>query len=231
MEKIISGIYKITNLLNGKVYIGESYNIFKRWGQEENGRGPSIYFRNSMKKYGKENFSWEILEEIDDLQLRIEKEKEYIKFFNCKYPNGYNFTDGGQTCEGRIWTESHRQNMRESQLNRFKDPNERLKISNGNKGNVFSEEIKKRMSDAAKLRPPNRKGVKLSEETKRKISENSSRHESWLKGKELPDYVKNKLSQTLSGSKLFSNGKEKHYFKDIVPEGYFRCNKKGEKIE
>lgn len=91
------GIYKITNQLNGKVYIGQSINIEHRWKEHiqeaKNGiRNYALY--NAMRKYGIENFSFEIIEECSEKELD-EKEVYYIKEYNSYY-DGYNSTLGGQ---------------------------------------------------------------------------------------------------------------------------------------
>lgn len=89
------GIYKITNQVNGKVYIGQSVNIKHRWAEHrrryENGK--EILYQ-AMRKYGIENFIFEILEEckVEDLDV---KEQYYIQKYNS-YNNGYNMTIGGQ---------------------------------------------------------------------------------------------------------------------------------------
>lgn len=87
------GIYKITNKTNGKAYIGASENIKKRFGNHKYQKGSSMY--PIIKKYGKENFTFEILEECSKSKL-IDKEKYYIKLHGTKIPNGYNLTDGGE---------------------------------------------------------------------------------------------------------------------------------------
>ena len=93
------GIYKIENLINGKVYIGQSSNILKRWSTHKsfanslvNSRNTHLY--NAIKKYGIENFSFEIIEEtsIEDLNKR---EIYWIKYYNS-YEKGYNLTIGGE---------------------------------------------------------------------------------------------------------------------------------------
>lgn len=100
METII-GIYKITNLINGKVYIGQSTNIYNRWKKHKRaGFNPQskeyeypLY--RSMRKYGVNNFSFEILERcpVDELN---DREKYYIeKHSSCDESCGYNQTEGG----------------------------------------------------------------------------------------------------------------------------------------
>ena len=94
------GIYKITNLVNGKCYIGQSVDIEKRWDKER-----TRAFNNTaneyncprsyaFRKYGLENFTFEIIEECCINQLN-EKERYYIQYYNSVCPNGYNQTLGG----------------------------------------------------------------------------------------------------------------------------------------
>lgn len=91
------GIYKITNLINGKVYIGQSTNIKHRWKEhiQEAKNGIKKYaLYNAMRKYGVENFSFEIIEECLEEELD-KKEVSYIEKYNSYY-GGYNSTLGGQ---------------------------------------------------------------------------------------------------------------------------------------
>ena len=95
------GIYKITNNINGKCYIGQSVNIEKRFNNHKiacnnpNDNGYKYPLYQAIRKYGIENFSFEILEEcnINDLD---EREKFYIIKYNS-YNNGYNQTLGGKS--------------------------------------------------------------------------------------------------------------------------------------
>lgn len=60
----ICGIYQVTNIINNKIYIGQSIDIERRWNQHKYGKG-SIILRNAISKYGMDNFKFEILEEIE----------------------------------------------------------------------------------------------------------------------------------------------------------------------
>jgi group I intron endonuclease len=84
MEKRIKkcGIYKITSP-SGKIYIGQSVDIDKRWRkyQWKQCRG-QIKLYNSFVKYGVENHTFEILEECSIEELN-DKEEFYIKHYNC----------------------------------------------------------------------------------------------------------------------------------------------------
>lgn len=85
------GIYKIENLLNHKCYIGQSVHIERRWTEHCQPSGKSIIAK-AIQKYGKENFSFQILEECTEDQLD-EKEVFYIHHFNSIVPYGYNVQD------------------------------------------------------------------------------------------------------------------------------------------
>lgn len=93
------GIYKITNLINGHSYIGQSLNIEKRWKNHQiaafNSKDESYSYPlyRAIRKYGIENFSFEVIEECDYQSLN-EKEMYYIKLYNT-YNDGYNQTLGG----------------------------------------------------------------------------------------------------------------------------------------
>lgn len=91
-------IYKITNKLNGKIYIGKTeYTIEKRWKEHISkvdayaGKRP-LY--SALKKYGIDNFSLEKIEECNSEEVD-EKEKYWIEFYDS-YENGYNATLGGE---------------------------------------------------------------------------------------------------------------------------------------
>ena len=98
------GIYKITNKINGKCYIGQSIHIEKRWTKEKFvSRDPKSSSYNTMlskafREYGPENFNFEIVEECP-VELLNEKEIYYIDYYDS-YFNGYNSTTGGQNGQG-----------------------------------------------------------------------------------------------------------------------------------
>ena len=89
-------IYKITNLTNGKCYVGKTkHRSVIRWKDHVTGYHPSSLIHRAIVKYGVENFSFEVLErDINEDQLNG-LEKYYISLLNSKTPNGYNLTDGG----------------------------------------------------------------------------------------------------------------------------------------
>ena len=108
----ICGIYKITAKHNGKIYIGQSKDIHNRWigHWKQVARGDSDYLHNSMRKYGKENFEYEIIEECGQ-DIINEREIYWIEYFNS-YNNGYNLTLGGEGVKGKQYSFDAKENMR-----------------------------------------------------------------------------------------------------------------------
>lgn len=96
------GIYKITNLINSKSYIGQSINIEKRWyehkykSQCENDSSFNSILYMAFRKYGIDNFKFEVLEELKTIEELDRKEQYYIKLYKTIAPNGYNILEGGQ---------------------------------------------------------------------------------------------------------------------------------------
>lgn len=90
-------IYKVTNLINNKVYIGQTNNFEKRKREHlTDTRTSHQPFKRALNKYGEENFKWEIIDEVSTKQQADEKEKYYINSLNSKIPNGYNMANGGK---------------------------------------------------------------------------------------------------------------------------------------
>ena len=92
MEKIC-GIYKITNKINSHSYIGQSVDIYKRWHSHKYADCKPSAIHSAIKKYGLENFNFEILERCPREQLN-EREIHWIEYYNT-YKDGYNLTIGG----------------------------------------------------------------------------------------------------------------------------------------
>lgn len=113
------GIYKIKNLLNGKLYIGQSVDIESRWRihvvELKNNCHHNARLQNAWNKYGEENFDFSIIEECKSDQLNV-REIYWIDKLDS-YKNGYNLTIGGGNTESfskpiiqfdRVGNELHR---------------------------------------------------------------------------------------------------------------------------
>lgn len=150
-------IYKITNLINGKIYIGKTSDINKRWQKHieiAKLKSPRLYqyLHKSINKYGVENFIIEIIEDFLDEQNAFEKEKFWITQLNTKDQNiGMNLTDGGEGTSGLKWSEESRDKIRGPNNHNFGKPiadDIKIKISisvsgekNGFYGKKHSEDV------------------------------------------------------------------------------------------
>ena len=185
-------IYDTTNLINGKKYIGKHKS--KEFDKNYYGSGTSL--KKALEKYGKENFSIKIIEEISndkDYKYLSERERSWIEATNAvKSDKYYNNSYGGEN-EGWFgvnkmfkdcpekWNKTV-ENSIKGRIGHKVSEETKLKISNKLKGRVspmkgrvspmkgkcHSEETKRKMSES-------RKGHIISEETRLKISNSLKR--------------------------------------------------------
>lgn len=162
-------IYKVTNLINNKCYIGKtSITLEKRKWQHINDSKIKRYnsiFHNALRKYGIENFKWEVLCECDNNDmLNIRETMKIIVEHSHVSECGYNMTYGGDGLPvGYKHTEESIQRMSDFQKGRKKSEEHKQKIGSSNKGKKRSEDAKQR-NRIAHL------GKITSETTKQKIS-------------------------------------------------------------
>ena len=99
MNKILGIIYKITNDVNEKIYIGQTIKTVKKRWQQHICNSSKEYFSQivlykAMNKYGIEHFKIEEIEEVEN-EFLDEREKYWIKYYDS-YNHGYNSTIGGR---------------------------------------------------------------------------------------------------------------------------------------
>ena len=92
-------IYKITNKINGKSYIGQTIqNVKERFYQHCATKCSqavlNMVIHKAITKYGKSNFTIEVIEEVESANLN-DRERYWIRYYDS-YNNGYNSTEGGQ---------------------------------------------------------------------------------------------------------------------------------------
>lgn len=158
-------IYKITNLITNKVYIGQTTQKFKNRINKhkermKNGKNTPLY--NSLRKYGIENFKFEIIEEVSSKEELNQREIYYIEKFNSFYPNGYNLTKGGAGTFNYHHTKSDKEKMSKLKKGLF----------DGEKNPFYGKHHSQEQIEKWKEQ---RKGRKLSEEWKLKISKTRKR--------------------------------------------------------
>ena len=145
-----SGIYKIVNLINNKVYIGSSKDYKQRLRQHRNQLKSKVHCNNhlqsSYNKNGVSNFKFELIELCNKNEL-IDKEKYYINLFDCLNPlKGYNKATIIENTSGYKWSEESK-----------------IKLSNSKKGIKMHSNTLKALIKANKNRIYN-KGYKQSKE-------------------------------------------------------------------
>lgn len=129
-------IYLTTNLINGKIYIGQHKS--STYDPRYIGSGRDI--TKAIEEFGTLNFSNVLLEKCDSFEELNKKEKEYIAKYDSTNPSvGYNLTKGGQGFDGYSFTEEDRKKIgiksRINNLNR--DPEIYQQISEQHKGSRF----------------------------------------------------------------------------------------------
>jgi len=193
-------IYKTTNSINGKIYIGLST---KEVDKSIDYYGSGTLIRNAISKYGKEKFTKEII--VDDIptkEILCELEKYWILYYNSiDRTIGYNITSGGE------WGDSLTNNpnileikikMSNSAKNNWKDPEYRNHIMERIKQKWKDPIFFEKMSNTAKKTWTGRKHT---QETIQKCKESKLGTNNPNYGKNLKDSTKNKLSDSLLGIK------------------------------
>lgn len=142
-------VYKSTNNINNKSYIGQTVCKFgvrklQHINDSKAGRD-NTYFHNAIRKYGSDNFEWEILGYCYSKKELDSREKWFIKKYKT-FQNGYNLTAGGGGMVNYLITEEHRRNLSKSHEG-YKHTNEqRQKISKALKNRPCSEKTRKKLS-------------------------------------------------------------------------------------
>lgn len=171
-------IYKATNKINGKIYIGQTVNSLKKRISEHT-RSNIGYFSRAIKKYGKQAFDFSIIEVCETKTMLNEREVYWIDYFSSIFPNGYNLTHGGEQPPSQKGVKRSEETIKKLRGNKnalgaIRSLETKLKISESSKGHKRhlglkrSEETKRKMSLV-------RRGMRFSEEHKKKLSEAAKR--------------------------------------------------------
>lgn len=160
-------VYCILNNLNGKLYIGYTKDPAKRWNRHlrtASGKRVKEKFllHRAISKYGKSAFTFKVFQEFSNEYECKNAEIYWIKFFNSKNRKyGYNLTDGGEGCAGRVDSEATRQKKREKAIGRKHTEETKELLRKINKGKI--------PASLEKLKTMH-KGIKLSIEHRQKLS-------------------------------------------------------------
>lgn len=183
------GVYVVRNLIDGKVYIGQSVTLEDRLADHQRNRNHNIYLTRAMRKHGLANFSIEVLEELAaanySKDLLDSREMYYISLYESTDPlKGYNLRTGG--AHG-LHSEASRRRISEATKGKTKDG---APSAEARKGMVFTDERRRKISEAMKGNTNG--GFAKSEETKKKISEANT-------GKKRTSEEKLKMSRAKKG--------------------------------
>jgi group I intron endonuclease len=160
--KKIHFLYKTTNLLNGKFYVG----IHSTNNTNDGYLGSGKKLKRSINKYGKENFKIDILEVFESRDLLIEKERELVNTELLKDPQCMNLKPGGQggTC-GQDHILKLKKGASEYQKKMWKNDEYRNKIINVLRNNLVQNH------KLGRIKYDTFTGKKHVESTKRKMSD------------------------------------------------------------
>jgi group I intron endonuclease len=162
-----SGIYKITNIINNKCYIGSAININKRWAVHRNSllfnKHHSIYLQRVYNKYGITQLKYEVLLYCDKKDLLFYEQRAIDT-----YKPEYNLCKIAGSPAGRKASEETKAKMRAARKNISDETRAKLSAAgkgriSPNKGKSPSKETREKLSIAGKAR-------KMSEDTKNKIA-------------------------------------------------------------
>lgn len=177
MKNQLYSVYRITNIIDEKIYVGYSSDVEKRW---KNHIKIALFSKrkqklhHAMAKYGIENFKFEILEtNIETKEIACDIEKRYIELFQTYLDDnkGYNQTPGGEggpTFKGRKHSDEYKIRMSKIQQNRSEEWKKNLSKSQKNRSPI-SESSKEKMRIAWKKRKLENNII--SPEGRRKISQ------------------------------------------------------------
>ncbi|MBA9027593.1 helix-turn-helix domain-containing protein [Peribacillus huizhouensis] len=130
-------IYKATNTVNRKVYIGLTIRTLqtrKKRHLLDARSGSEFIFHRAIRRYGEESFKWKVIDKADTLDELNEKEMYWINHYDS-YNNGYNMTFGGSALMlGRSHTEEARKKIAEAGIGRLVTEETRRKIREANQG-------------------------------------------------------------------------------------------------
>jgi len=186
------GIYQIRNLVNGKVYIGSSVDIKMRWGKHKSqlktGNHRNQHLLSAWKKYGKENFVFEKIEDVLEKRYLSLREQWFLDNI-IKWDSDYNIakkTDRPPSPKGRRHSQESKDKM--------------SKLKKGKVWGSHSQETKDEMSKTRSGKNHPNWGKHRSKETKEKISKSQQgeNHPNW--GKHLSEKTRKKISKGIRSS-------------------------------
>lgn len=184
-------IYMIFNLVNGKIYVGQTTKPKYRWREHLYAASHPSYISHrlihrAILKYGNNNFEFRIIQKLNSSKEASEAEMYWIDFYKsnkCRYPNGlgYNLTDGGESTIGTKWTDESKENFSKLTLGENNNASilttdQVIHIATLINQNISCAEISKQYNVSKKTINDIRLGKRWSHLTKRIIDFNQLSH-------------------------------------------------------
>lgn len=155
MTSPASGIYRIRNILNDRVYIGSAVNLARRWGlhkhQLRQNKHHSLKLQRAWNKYGEDRFVFEIVELVDDRGMLVEREQNWLDSTSA-CACGYNTVPVAGSSLGHKYSKESRDKLRASRLGHVRSLESRIKQSEAMRGKPKSPEHRASMAAANKAR-------------------------------------------------------------------------------
>lgn len=190
-------IYKCTNNINGKTYIGFTNKVLEKRIIEHKSsakKGSDYLIHKAIRKYGHESFSWEcILESFDKNYMLTQMEKYFIAEYNSYFENGqgYNMTFGGQGgMSGKLHTEETKSKLKLARNKRHVEPMKGKTHSEETKEKMRLAKLGKKKDESYKEMCSNRNLKRYSDPEKRKVLSDAIKL-SWQKRKQQSIGVQN----------------------------------------
>lgn len=218
-------IYKHTNKINGKSYIGQTSKTMEvRFEQHVKSKNSNSHFHRALRKYGRENFESEILEcNIETIELSNGREIFWIEYYDS-IENGYNMVPGGgcspgQALKGKTYEEFYGPEIAKEM---------KENISSHTAGRTYEEMYGEEGSKEKRLKmSKSRTGIKMNEEQKKNLRENhwstKGVKNDWSVQPPHSEETKNKITESLNKTWDKIRGDEEKYGEYL--------KKRNEKIE
>lgn len=197
------GVYKIVNLVTGRVYVGSSVNIELRCLSHKSllrrKKHYNMYLQRSWNKYGEKVFKFSIIEKCGKDKLE-EREQYWVDWYKAN----------GKVYNVRVECVVNNRGVKTGPCSELK----KLKLSKANKGRKVSEETRKKLSES-------HKGYKHSEETRKKLSEagknkkHTEESKKKMRGRIISNETRKKMSDSRKGIKLSEETKNKQREKKL----------------
>lgn len=158
----LCSIYRCTNIVNGKVYIGFTTDLHRRKTVHlSSSKKEDTKFYRAIRKYGEQSFIWEIIYQSYDFDHCLKVMEPYFIIEYDSYKSGYNSTHGGDGARGLVLSEDAKRKISDGNkvpkpgAGKYERTEEHLKILSEIRAKIppRSKETREKMSKAAKGKP------------------------------------------------------------------------------